>query len=199
MGGAGASRFGPTGRSADDTAFGRAEADSRAPDYIEALAENGDQAPTVAYLTGRRSVTDVVDVGVPLAPAGSSAGGFSDSVTFDIEARHGDRLSLASMLICTNDGFVAANRVRLPAGGTATYYLYAWDAGTERNTEMSADIVDPCSGLGPVALDGDPNGNNNDGIETHGRIRLHGRVHGEADLSAAHDWSGPVAKLTISG
>ena len=171
---------------------------AKAPNFVEAIAENGDQSGAVAHYSDRRGVTDVVDVGVPLAPKGSNAGGFSDSTTFEITARHGDRLSLATMLICTNDGLVAANRVRLPSHGTVTYYLYGWDAGTERNTELSEDLVDPCSGLGPVLLDGDPNGNNNDGIDTNQRIRRHRGINGGGDLRGAHDFARAVAKLTIS-
>jgi len=171
-----------------------------ASDAIEAIAEDGNQGVAVAALTGAAKVTDVVDVGAPLTPSGVTIGDFTDSITFEIDAHRRDRLSLAGMLICTNDGFVGLNSIKLPkaSAGTVTHYLNAYDAGTEKNTELSEDIVDPCSGLGPVVLDGDPDGNNNDGIETDGVIRHHDGVSGTVgDLLAAHDWDDPVAMIEI--
>ncbi len=173
---------------------------------IEAIAEDGNQAVAVDGLTASQDVFDlvfdVVDVGEPLTPSGTEAAGFDDTVTFEITARHGDRFSLASMLICTNDGFTGTDRVKLPRHGTKTYQLAAYDAGTEDNTEMSEDIVDPCSGLGPVALAGDPNGNEVDAVDTSPmrRISHHAGVNGSVgDLLDAHDWDDePIAMLTIT-
>lgn len=171
-----------------------------ASDAIEAIAEDGNQSVAVAALTGADKVTDVVDLGAPLTPSGVTVGDFTDSITFQIDAHRRDRLSLAGMLICTNDGFVGLNSIKLPkpSAGTVTHYLGAYDAGTERNTELSEDIVDPCSALGPVVLDGDPDGNNNDGIETNGVVRHHDGVSGTVgDLLGAHDWDDPVAMVQI--
>ncbi len=168
---------------------------------IEAIAEDGDQSAAVAGLTGAKHVFDVVDVGAPLTPAGTVVGPFTDSVTFGITARAGDRFSLATMLICTNDGFTGADGVKLPAHGTQTYALMAYDAGTEDNTELSADIVDPCSALGPVALAGDPNGNEDAAVDTmpHQAIAPHAGIAGGGDLTPAlHGWPGPIAEITIT-
>ena len=73
-----------------------------------------------------------------------------EASTITIVAHRGaDRLSIASMLICTNDGFTGGAGVALPAafGETATYLARAYDAGTERNTEDFADLVPPCQPL----------------------------------------------------
>jgi len=51
---------------------------------------------------------------MPLTPNGHEVGDFTDTLTFDITARPGDRLSLATMLICTNDGFTGLDAARLP-------------------------------------------------------------------------------------
>ena len=165
---------------------------------IVAIAENGD--PSVAFdaLDGAGFVTDVVNVGQPLTLAGTTLGDFSDSVTIQIDAAAGDVLSLAGMLICTNDGFAGGDSLALPRRGAATYYLGAYDAGSERNTELSADIVDACSALGPVVLNGDDNGNNNDGINTHGKVRPHRGIAGTGDLLLAHNWTEPVVMVTIT-
>ena len=166
---------------------------------IEAIAEDGDPSLAVDHFSGKRFVSDVVNVGMPLTPHGTTVGDFTDTVTFEIVARRGDRLSLAGMLICTNDGLVIASDAALPQHGSVNYYLNGFDAGTEDNTELSHDIVDACSALGPVVLDGDPNGNENDVVNTHpaGDIVWHPGIAGDGDLLDVHDWDGAVAKLTI--
>jgi hypothetical protein len=166
---------------------------------LEAIAEDGDQSMMFNRLDMSEDATQAVDVGAPIAPNGTSPMGFSDATTFDIMAKSSDRFSLATMLICTNDGFTGLDRVRLPNGGAEVFWLNGYDAGTEMNTEESKDIVDPCSGLGPVVLDGDLNGNNNVGIETSNLIKLHAGVSGvSGDLLPAHDWGNPVAKVTVT-
>lgn len=86
------------------------------------------------------------------------------------------------MLICTNDGFIGLDRAELPAS-SETFTLRGYDAGSEENTEMSVDIVDGSSDLGPVALDGDPNVSVDSGAVGH--------------LLAAHDWDEPAARLPV--
>lgn len=170
----------------------------RASEGIVEIAENGNPDPAAEALSGSRRVTDV-EVLDPIAPLGTLTE-VPTSRTVRVTARPGDRLSVAGMLICTNDGFAGVDRMRLPWRGTRTAILGTYDAGSERNTEMSEDIVDPCSALGPVVLDGDGdagNGNNNDGIDTSGRITRHPGVDGTVgDLLPAHDWE-LAAVLTV--
>lgn len=167
---------------------------------VEAIAENGDASGAAALLSSLGQTSAVVSVGVPLTPAGTAVGDFTDSVTFEIWARPGDRLSLATMLICSNDGITGLDRGQLPYHGSTTTYLNAYDAGTEDNTELSADIVDPCSALGPHPLNDDPNGNENDAVDSnpHMAIAHHPGVAGDGDLTSAHSWDGAVAKVTIT-
>ncbi len=137
----------------------------------------------------------------PLTPNGTTVGDFSDALTRTLEARPWDRFSMATMLICTNDGFTGLDRVKLPKRGAKMYRLNGYDAGTEDNTEMSTDIVDPCSTLGPVVLSGDPNGNVDDAVDTDPSmpIKHHPGIDGTVgDLFPAHDWENPVAKVTIT-
>ncbi len=169
-----------------------------ASDGIVAIAENGDPSVAFAAFDGARHVSDVVNVGQPLTLAGTTFGDFSDSVTIDIGGMRDDVLSLAGMLICTNDGFAGGDGLPLPRRGSVTYYLGAYDAGSEANTEASADIVDACSLLGPVVLDGDDNGNNNDGIDTFDVVTVHPGIVGDADLLPAHNWDGAVLMVTIT-
>lgn len=163
------------------------------------IAENGNQIPAFDALSANPDVTSVVDVGVPLTPRGTEVGDFTDSVTFTIEGYPGDRLSLATMLICSNDGFTGVTNLRLPnADQVRMTRTRAYDAGSEANTEVSEDIVDPCSGLGLVALDGDPDGNNNEGIDTEEGVAIHPGVSGEGELTRMdHGWRRSIAKVTI--
>jgi hypothetical protein len=185
--------FSPIVAATHRNATGLFHVGSAASPGIEAVAEDGNNSVAFDALSNDKHAYDVVNAGVPVMIDGS--------VSFDITARPGDRLSLATMLICTNDGFTGLDGVKLPKVGSATFYLNAYDAGSEDNTEASADIVDPCSGIGPFALAGDPNGNENDAVDTspRGVITHHPGIAGGADLDAdAHGWDGPVAKVTVT-
>ena len=167
---------------------------------LEAIARDGNEIPMFDLLTNSRHVFEVVDIGMPLTPNGSTVGTFGDSVTFEIQGRDGDRLSLASMLICSNDGFAGLDRAKLPKKGSSVFILHGFDAGVEDNTEMSTDIVDACSDLGPEILGGDPNGNVNGAVDTvpRGMIAGHGGVLGVGDLGPDHQIPAGVAKVTIT-
>lgn len=63
-------------------------------------------------------------------------------------------LSLVSMLIPSNDAFVGLDSIEIPSeAGTYTYYLNAYDAGTELNDELNATRTD-IQALGGDALGG---------------------------------------------
>jgi hypothetical protein len=65
-------------------------------------------------------------------------------ITTELEAPERLALSLAAMLSLTNDGFVAAQAVTLPAavGASTSADLRAYDAGSEANTESCEHV--PC-------------------------------------------------------
>lgn len=181
------------------------EVGSNATAELAAIAQDGNQQPMADFLATQNSVTQVANPGAPLTFAGNQVdlgNGViaTDTLTFDIQANEGDVLSLASMLIATNDGFFGLNSVTLPAAGTATFNINGYDAGVEENNQLSSDIVDPASGLGPVALNGDPNGNSNtDPTNPPTPIVLHPNIQaGTGDLTpGAHAWVDPVARVTV--
>lgn len=171
-----------------------------ATDELAAIAQDGDELPMFNLFDGAPGVTQVVDVGRPLTTHGKVVGSFTDTVQFEIRANPHDRLSLATMLICTNDGFLGLDAVWLPDHGSRTLYLKGYDAGREDNTEQSVDLVDPCSALGPFALPGDPDGNEDAAVATHPAepIALHPGITGVGELSPAHHgWRDPVAAVQI--
>ncbi len=110
-----------------------------------------------------------------------------------------NRLTIVSMIICTNDGFAGLDSNRLPQwqGDTYTYFLWGYDAGAELNTENRADIVPApfCS-----TPEGEPGGNAEDQPEIDGfnRINFHPTLSGVGDLPSRFDWRGPVLKVTVT-
>ncbi len=116
-----------------------------ASDELAAIAQNGDPGPMFTRFSGSKHVTQVVNVGRPLTRQGTTVGSFTDSATFEIEAAPGDRFSLATMLICTNDGFLGLDAVKLPKSGSATYLLNGWHLGNRRILRDVHDWFDPAA------------------------------------------------------
>lgn len=109
------------------------------------------------------------------------------SETLIIHNNHHARFfSLATMLVSTNDGFMAVNKLKLPRR-SSTIMVPAYDAGAENNDE-SCDYIP-----------GPPCGNHaSSDLEGEGFIHIHSGIHGVGDLNAAQfDWRNPVAKITI--
>ncbi|MGI9600699.1 MAG: spondin domain-containing protein [Acidimicrobiales bacterium] len=161
---------------------------------LQGLAENGDVGGLVGAIETARHVF-AVDVGSgPVLPG-------SDQTVEVIAPRNIRRLSFASMLICTNDGFAGANSLRLPhgVGDSVSAPLRGYDAGTERNTEDFDDLVPPCGPLTGVDSGGAGTGMTNPALAQNSVIRPHGGVKGSADLiPAVHDWTGPVGEIVIT-
>ncbi len=177
----------------DDTA-NLFEGGAMASEGIRLIAENGDPTTALGELDGAPGVSDVQNTGAPVHRKGGPG---PDKLTLRVTADPGaGYLSLAVMLICTNDGFVGLNSVKLPKGPeTAVYFPDAYDAGTEANDELATSIVDPCGGIGPVAMA--PDGSN-DRPATSDVIAGHPGIAGVGDLDAkAHNWRNKVARVTI--
>jgi archaellum component FlaF (FlaF/FlaG flagellin family) len=86
---------------------------SPASDELSALAEGGDTVPLTTALKADARVVDVQQSDDLLEPGAS--------ITVKVLAKHGARrISLASMMIPTNDGFIALNDAKAPVHGSAT-------------------------------------------------------------------------------
>ncbi len=106
--------------------------------------------------------------------------------------------TVAAMLIPTNDTFVAANHVRLPAQGSLMRMLFGYDAGTEENDQNCLNIPGPrCGGEGysPEPAEGDEGfvhiGN---GFHDLGEIGENG---GEILGPRVYDWRNSVARVVV--
>jgi hypothetical protein len=110
------------------------------------------------------------------------------SRTYNLRAKSAySALSIVTMLVTTNDGFTGLSSAPLPAND-ATYFVPAWDAGTEMNSESCAHIPGPPCGSHSVRV--------TDGAE--GAIQLHKGINGSADLNAARfGFMQPVAKVYV--
>ena len=156
---------------------------------LEELAEGGSTAALTDEVT---TVTrDAVTVDGLLGPG--------QSVTTEIEARpNRDVLSVAAMLIPTNDTFMALDAVPLPRNRqTAVHYAPAYDSGTEANDQDCANIPGPrCGGEGfnadrPVDQEGYVYiGNGFHSLSADALVEILG--------PAVYDWRNPVARIAVT-
>lgn len=144
------------------------------------LAEDGDIAPLAQALRADSRVIDVANSTGLLEPG--------QSVTVRVAAQSADRISLAAMILPTNDGFIALNGVAAPRFGSEEHWVPGYDAGSEPNDERCAAIPGPqCGGEGASPSAGG-----------EGYVHVHAGIHGIADLKAEeYDWRNPVAVVTI--
>lgn len=157
---------------------------------LATLAEEGNVAPLRAVLAASPDVAST-EAGTTLTNPGNTQ-------TFTIDTRPGfDKLSIAAMLIPTNDAFIALPSFDLdgvPHGRnrSVTVFALAYDAGSERNDELCASIPGPnfaeCGGPGGGARVG--------GGE--GFVHIHNGIHGVGNLNASlRTWLNPVASISI--
>jgi hypothetical protein len=168
---------------------------------IRALAENGDDAPLLVSLAGKGNVSDLATGQDALVP-GSDPGGTtlpsSANILLGADRRY-PFFSLASAFACTNDGFIAMTRTRLPSQGVSVFFPAVYDAGTELNTEDFNDMIAACQTLAGVAS-GDPGtAVSNPSLVENGRVTRHGGIGGGVDLVPEHHgWDRWPARVTVT-
>jgi len=157
-----------------------------ASEELATLAEGGNTAPLTGLLESTGKLADIKTADGLLDPGKTR----TISLKANKKARH---LSMAAMLIPTNDAFVSLNAVPLPKGRRGvTYYARAYDAGSEPNDELCAHIPGPvCQGEGESPEAGG-----------EGFVHVHAGIHKLGDdlveLNAAErDWRNPVALVRI--
>lgn len=146
---------------------------------VAAIAEDANNAPLESALPAVDGVKSVATgAGGPI-PSGATR-------SFAVETSgHFNRLSVLTMLVNTNDGFTGLDSAKLQGNGAA-YATTAYDAGSERNNELTSHIPGPCCGHPFVR---DPEG---------ALIQPHEGITGRGELNPAlYDWDGPAARITI--
>jgi hypothetical protein len=150
---------------------------------LERLAEGGDGVALADYLRSLGATEAyVLDHGI--APG--------ECTWFSVRGTKWSYVKIYSMLVDTNDGFVALDGVqaRLPVKlglmGEWTP-LSTWDAGTEGNDELQAHIP----GFGGEGF-------NPSRVGAEGYPYCHGGINGCGDVDHCwYDWRGPVAEIMI--
>jgi hypothetical protein len=175
------------------------EAGAPASEGIAQIAENGNPQVLVDALAGDENVGAVVVGDHPIVAGGAPGAAEMPSVASIEISGSGDRISVASMLICTNDGFSIVHDEALPAevGESVTFFSHAYDAGSETNTEAFADLVPPCQGLVGVTGDAEGTGMSNPDLAENGVISPHAGITGAGDLTDAHAISETPALIVV--
>ncbi|WP_089880550.1 spondin domain-containing protein [Halogeometricum limi] len=173
-----------------------------ANDAIRQVAENGNLGPLAELAESTNAVRGVAVGEGPLVPRtdpGETGLPYFAELHLDADAS-ARYLSFVSMLVATNDGFAGLDTVPLPraTNESRTYYAASYDAGTERNTEMFADMVPPAQSLTGENREGiDGTGQSNPDIAEDGVVTPHPGITGIGDVPEAFDWDDPVAIIQV--
>lgn len=151
---------------------------------LAAMAEDAVTDTLFEELGSNPEVLDFAAAGGPVMPGATAV--------LEVESLFPhDFITVAQMLVQTNDAFFAAGGVPGPRGPherRLSFYANAYDAGSEANTEDCATIPGPPCGNALVR--------DTDGAE--GFVHIHAGIHGIGDLEPARfDWRNPVAQVTV--
>ena len=153
---------------------------------LTALAETGNHAPLAALAGGSDAVSDVVAFPAPPSGVVIPGGTVTTMVSTSADAGY---LSLATMLVQTNDGIVLANSLPLfdEDGNPRSFTmdLISYDAGTEDNNELATHVPGP-------PFEGGERAPTEGGV-----ITLHPGIAGVGDVGATFGWTEPTATLTV--
>ncbi|BDM65884.1 hypothetical protein NFHSH190041_33360 [Shewanella sp. NFH-SH190041] len=179
--------FSPVALLQHSDAFTAWQAGSSASVALEKLAEGGNAADFDSETGVNARVSDTA----PLGP------GEQTKLSFELDAKDAAYLTVATMLVNTNDAFTGVSRVdltKLPVYVPKTYRTKAYDAGTEGNSEARGTMPGPADGgEGFNAERNDVN-----------RVYVHAGVISADDgfttsvLSASHRFDNPVALITVT-
>lgn len=180
----------PIGVLVHDEEFSPWQIGEAASNALEALAEGGDNSAFIAQ--GAETVY------VSQSGNGLVLPGANESISVTLSADDGDslNLSLATMLVNTNDAFVGVNSISLndlAVGSSMSSNLLTYDAGTEANSESAGTIPGPADG-------GEGTNTERDDVNF---VAMHPGVVGQDDglttsvLDSTHKFDNPTAKLVV--
>jgi hypothetical protein len=147
---------------------------------LSMLAEEGNPSMLVNSAAGMSTVFRAVPGSGIIMP------GASQTIEIETSGQFSE-ISVAAMLVSTNDGFMAVRGMAAPKRGAVTAEADAYDAGTEANSESCAYIPGPPCGS-----------HVHDSSPAEGYVHIHAGIHGIGGLTPAmHDWRGAVAQIEI--
>lgn len=156
-----------------------------------ALAENGDNSQLLALYpdTDRNIRESRSDMGIPHLQSQSYEVTVTDKFPY---------VTMASMFVNSNDGFIAINGRKLAKG--MRFFLNGYDAGSEENTEDCVNIPGPACGTGAA--------NTRATAGAEGFVHVHPGIQQIADLHTKPaadpafrntvDWRNPMAYVVVS-
>ncbi|WOJ94792.1 spondin domain-containing protein [Congregibacter variabilis] len=156
---------------------------------LEMLAESGDNSELLAEIDARATISGEA----PLGPGATT----TLTLELDSDDTNATLLSLASMLVNTNDAITALNGIDvsgLAVGDTLAFSTVAYDSGTEANDEAAGTIPGPADG---------GEGFNADRNDVADQVTMHGGVVTVDDglntsvLNQTHRFDNPVARVMI--
>lgn len=178
------------------------EVGTQASEGLATIAEGGDTSVLADALDAAPTTNTHQTFGGLLAPATVSA-------VYTFETNDLPYLSMATMLLPTNDAFAGLDSWEIPTTpGTYTINLNAYDAGSEANDE----IVNGGGALGVAGIPAAPGGDAGTGgtgvtaTEANSTVHIHRGQIGDSDPnggisdvdSSIHRWLNPVARLTVT-
>ncbi|MGF1757722.1 spondin domain-containing protein [Photobacterium sagamiensis] len=168
--------------------FSIGEASSNA---LERLAEAGDNSAVLAEKETNEHIN------YSFSGTGVILPGSSDTISFTIDPAIGNQMSLASMLVNTNDGFIGETRINidtLEVGDSLNINMNVWDAGTEANDEASETVPGPAAGgKGFNSIR-----NDNDQVSFHPGVISKDDGLASSVLNGTHRFLNPGAHLIIT-
>lgn len=154
---------------------------------LEQMAEGGDASALL-------ELPVVMAQGSGAAPVGP---GGSDTISVTIEDKTDALISIATMLVNTNDAFSglnAWNLGQLAVGDSWTVMARAYDAGTEANNEAAGTIPGPADGgAGFDAMRDDVNF-----VALHPGVVTGDDGLGSSVLTVQHKFDNPVMRIRIT-
>lgn len=154
---------------------------------LEQLAEGGD----TSGITGLSVVNARAAGDAPFGP------GSTQTVTVTIEDQTDAMLSLATMLVNTNDAFTGLNAIDLSGlavGDSWSAKAMVYDAGTEKNSEMAGTMPGPADGgTGFDAMRDDV-----DFVAVHSGVVSQDDGLATSVLTQAHRFENPAIRVEIT-
>ncbi|MDD1784099.1 spondin domain-containing protein [Enterovibrio sp. ZSDZ35] len=160
---------------------------------VEAMAEGGDISGLEALAVGAGASVSANPAGGILNPG--------DSTSTTLYAEHGDVLSIAAMLLPSNDAFIGVDSWTIPKKrGKYIIRANGYDAGTEANDELAGSVPTP------PFIDFGSAGTGVDTEVSNDVVHIHPGNLGDTDAnggisdfdSTKHRWLNPVAIITVT-
>ncbi|SMY34251.1 spondin domain-containing protein [Photobacterium andalusiense] len=163
---------------------------------LEHLAEGGNNTPLLDYNRHDSSV-DIANTGIGVIPPGKT-----ETVRITVNDPKAMYLTVASMLVNTNDAFIAEeiNLSTIPVMKEKVITAPTWDAGTELNTETANSIPGPAA----VAAGGTAEGFNAERNDIINKVTTHRGVISNQEglvtsvLTGENKFLNPSVKITIT-